>query len=281
MKVPPDSCPERTSHKAQVKLISISSCVLNDLVMKMIRSPSRILQLFLFAAVFLFLVSHVALTHHHVPSSALPQHRIQFKPSTFEWKTVKERHPITGPVQRLPNRLEPLPAVQHAFGSSGLAASDSRNRPRREAVRNAFRRCWESYKTHAWLHDELAPVSGGAKDTFGGWAATLVDNLDTLFIMGFHDEFTEAAAAAAALDWSNTTETAINLFETTIRHLGGLLSAYDLSGEEALLKKAKELGDMLYMAFDTPNRMPGFWFTFDDAKVCSVLQIPPLLHHPS
>lgn len=72
-----------------------------------------------------------------------------------------------------------------------------------------------------------------------------------------YDDFYQAAQVAVELDWANTTETAANLFETTIRHLGGLLSAYDLSGEKALLLKAKELGDMLHMAFDTPNGLPG------------------------
>lgn len=72
-----------------------------------------------------------------------------------------------------------------------------------------------------------------------------------------HDDFYQAAQVLAELDWANTTDTSANLFETTIRHLGGLLSAYDLSNEHALLRKAKELGDMLYMAFDTPNGIPG------------------------
>jgi mannosyl-oligosaccharide alpha-1,2-mannosidase len=31
------------------------------------------------------------------------------------------------------------------------------------------------------------------------------------------------------------------------------------------LQKATELGEMLYIAFDTPNRLPGFWLNFDDA----------------
>lgn len=55
-------------------------------------------------------------------------------------------------------------------------------------------------------------------------------------------------------------------FQTTIRHLGGLLSAYDLSREPALLEKAQELGEMLYMAFDTPNRLPGFWLDWESAR---------------
>ena len=101
----------------------------------------------------------------------------------------------------------------------------------------------------------------------GGWAATLVDALDTLWIMGFKEEFAEAAKAAASIDWSKTSAGAANIFETTIRHLGGLLSAYDLSGQEALLVKAVELGDMLYAGFDTPNRLPGFWLNFEEAEL--------------
>lgn len=130
----------------------------------------------------------------------------------------------------------------------------------------AFLKSWTAYKSNAWLWDEVQPVSGRGVNTFGEWAATMVDSLDTLWVMGLHDEFQLAAQAAAELDWANTTATSANLFETTIRHLGGLLSAYDLSGQEALLKKAKELGDMLYKAFDTPNRMPGFWLSFEDAR---------------
>lgn len=113
------------------------------------------------------------------------------------------------------------------------------------------------------------PVSGGHKNPFGGWAATLVDSLDSLWIMGLKEEFYQAAGAATRINWNVTKETGVNLFEITIRHLGGLLSAYELSGERALLLKAQELGEMLYMAFDTPNRIPGFWFTFEDAKAGS------------
>lgn len=74
-----------------------------------------------------------------------------------------------------------------------------------------------------------------------------MDSLDSLWIFGLYDDFYEAAEAAARLDWDDTDQTSANMFETTIRYLGGLLSAYDLSGELALLQKAEELGDMLYM----------------------------------
>ncbi|AEO65097.1 087370f7-07de-420c-a5bf-ba3c0a36ffff [Thermothielavioides terrestris] len=189
--------------------------------------------------------------------------QINFRPSSFDWTSVAQRYPVSS-IRPLPTgRPKQFPPVQHAFRGY---VHDATTKRRQEAVRAAFVRSWDSYKTYAWLQDELAPVSGGGKTTFGGWAATLVDSLDTLWIMGLEDEFYVAAAAAAQLDWANTTETAVNVFETTIRHLGGLLGAYELSGVPALLKKATELGDMLYMAFDTPNRIPGFWLNFQNAK---------------
>ena len=106
------------------------------------------------------------------------------------------------------------------------------------------------------MHDELAPISGSARDTFGGWAATLVDALDTLWIMDLQEEFREAAKAAASIKFSSSTDSTINTFETTIRYLGGFLAAYDLSGDITLLQKAVEVGEMLLVAFDTPNHMP-------------------------
>jgi mannosyl-oligosaccharide alpha-1,2-mannosidase len=185
----------------------------------------------------------------------------RFVSSSVDWSRVPQHHPPTS-IKRLPkgrpHSLPPVQAPRSAFKNPH--APD----PRRDVVRDIFKRSYDAYRKHAWLRDELRPVTGGHKDPFGGWAATLVDALDSLWIMGFEDEFREATAAAAAIDFGRTDAGAANLFETTIRHLGGLLSAYDLSGDEALLRKAVELGEMLYLGFDTPNRMPGFWLNFDN-----------------
>ena len=48
----------------------------------------------------------------------------------------------------------------------------------------------------------------------------------------------------------------VSVFETTIRSLGGLLSAYDLSGDFAFLEKADDLGSRLLKAFDSPSGIP-------------------------
>lgn len=173
----------------------------------------------------------------------------------LRWADVPTRYPVESLI-RLPD--EPprrLPKVQYDFPTE--TASDAAKRKKwQSSVKDVFTRCWEAYRKRAWLADEVAPLSGAAKNTFGGWAATLVDSLDTLWIMGMKDEFYKAVRALDKIDFTVSSEETINVFETTIRYLGGFISAYDLSGEKSLLKKAVEMAEMLYVAFDTPNRMP-------------------------
>jgi mannosyl-oligosaccharide alpha-1,2-mannosidase len=108
------------------------------------------------------------------------------------------------------------------------------------------------------MHDEVSPISKGTKNHFGGWGASLVDSLDTLWIMGMEKDFAIATAALEKIDFTSTPLNVLNVFETTIRYLGGLLAAHDLCNGKypILLTKATQLGEMLYVAFDTPNRMP-------------------------
>ena len=102
------------------------------------------------------------------------------------------------------------------------------------------------------------PISGGYKVPFVGWAATLVDGLDTLYIMGLHEEFNYALEALDSIDVSQPNTQRVPVFETTIRYLGGLLGAYDISGGKypILLQKADQLGELLFRAFNTPNGIP-------------------------
>lgn len=197
-------------------------------------------------------------------SSSYHSPPLKFKPSGFDWSGAKQYFPVTSLTPLPTGKPKSIPKVQHNFPKGSPPSKVTQLR--QNAVRRVFKRSWDAYRQQAWLWDEVRPVSGGGKNTFGGWGATLVDALDTLWIMELHDDFHAAASAAVQLDFTNTTDTSVNLFETTIRHLGGLLAAYDLSREPALLTKAKELGDLLFMAFDTPNRMPGFWLDFAAAR---------------
>lgn len=128
---------------------------------------------------------------------------------------------------------------------------------RRDAVQKEFVHAWTGYQDHAWMADGLMPHSGGSKTQFCSWSATLVDSLDTLWIMGLYKDFDQAVNATMTIDFKHNAETCtVSLFESTIRYLGGLLGAYDLSGEPRLLSKLVEVGDMLHSAFDTSNGMP-------------------------
>lgn len=125
-------------------------------------------------------------------------------------------------------------------------------------VKGAFLHAWDGYKKEAWTKDELRPLEGGFKTPFCGWAATMVDSLDTLWIMGLKEEFELSLIELRNVNFTSTEGCQVNLFETTIRHLGGMLSAYDLTNGKypILIEKAVELAEILYTAFDTYNRMP-------------------------
>jgi mannosyl-oligosaccharide alpha-1,2-mannosidase len=175
---------------------------------------------------------------------------------SYDWRKAPFHNKIAKYTPLPAGKPKSMPTVQYNFPSESTAQRAKRE-TRRMAVRDEFERSWKSYKKYAWAKDELAPLDGKAIDSFGGWGATLVDSLDSLWILGLKKDFYEAVGAVAVIDFGKTESVSISVFETTIRYLGGFLSAYDLSREKVLLDKAVQLGEMLYRAFDTePNNMP-------------------------
>ncbi|XP_078447714.1 mannosyl-oligosaccharide 1,2-alpha-mannosidase MNS1-like [Wolffia australiana] len=126
---------------------------------------------------------------------------------------------------------------------------------RREKVKEAMLHAWNSYVKYAWGQDELQPQTRNGVDSFGGLGATVVDSLDTLYIMGLHDQFKKARDwVADSLNFNKDYEASV--FETTIRVVGGLLSAYDLSGDNMFLQKAQDIANRLLPAWDSPSGIP-------------------------
>jgi ER degradation enhancer, mannosidase alpha-like 2 len=123
-------------------------------------------------------------------------------------------------------------------------------------VKNEFLHAWNGYKKYAWGHDDLNPLS----KTYHDWYAqpllmTPVDALDTMWLMGFKDEY--AKTQRYVLDTlSFDKDLSVQNFEVTIRLLGGLLSNYQLSGDKRFLQLAEDLGNRLLPAFDSPTGMP-------------------------
>ncbi|KAI3425805.1 hypothetical protein D9Q98_007780 [Chlorella vulgaris] len=162
-------------------------------------------------------------------------------------------------------RLSGICDGPHSECTEGGVAADplaclTSDADRASAVQAAARHAWHGYKQCAWGEDELQPLSC----TGVHWlnlSLTMVDSLDTLYLLGMHDEFAEAAQwLAERLDVG--APAAVNLFETTIRVLGGLLSAQALSAgshptlSQRLAEKAAELGARLLPAFDSPSGVP-------------------------
>ncbi|KAJ2549229.1 hypothetical protein IWW35_003843, partial [Coemansia sp. RSA 1878] len=145
--------------------------------------------------------------------------------------------------------------VQHDFSDETVEQRDTR-RERADAVKKGFIYAWDGYKKYAYGADELDVLKKKPKTTRNGWGATLVDALDTIHIMGLDDEFRQATEMVAKINFHNDGGQLAKVFETNIRYVGGLLSAYDLSKQDIFLKKAVELVDLLMPAFDTPLGLP-------------------------
>ncbi|KAH7012435.1 glycosyl hydrolase family 47-domain-containing protein [Microdochium trichocladiopsis] len=196
------------------------------------------------------------------------------KPKQDHWKKPTQHFPIpTESIAPLPTgKPVNIPTIQFAFGKETPEAQKVRE-ARLAKVRAEAVRAWKGYRKYAFGHDELSPVTKKYRDPFCGWAATLVDSLDTLWIMGLKDEFEEAVKAVAEIDFTTTPKTEIPVFETTIRYLGGLLAAYDVSGgktvgtHKVLLDKAVELAEILMGVFDTPNHMPILFYNWRPAAM--------------
>ncbi|XP_055829805.1 alpha-mannosidase I MNS4 isoform X1 [Solanum dulcamara] len=136
----------------------------------------------------------------------------------------------------------------------------------RDEVHEMFYHAFNGYMDHAFPRDELKPLSCGGEDTLGGYALTLIDSLDTLALLGDRERFT------ASVEWIGKNlrfdiNKTVSIFETTIRILGGLISAHLIASDhntgmripsydDELLRLAEDLARRMLPAFDTPTGIP-------------------------
>lgn len=108
-----------------------------------------------------------------VPQTPVQEHEA---PVAFNWANVKPRYSVTSIIPLPSAPVQALPRLQHPPAKPTGEAARIRNE-RLQAVKAEFVHAWTGYRKHAWLQDEVAPLSGGYNNPFGGWAASLVDAL--------------------------------------------------------------------------------------------------------
>ena len=134
-------------------------------------------------------------------------------------------------------------------------------------VRGEFLHAWRGYVRYAWGHDELRPLSKAAHDWYGEpLYMTQVDALDTLILMGLRDE-ADRTREFIVKNLSFDRDIYVQNFEITIRHLGGLLSCYQMTGDRRLLRLAEDLGTRLLPAFDSKTGIPYRFVNLKTGKV--------------
>jgi mannosidase alpha-like ER degradation enhancer 2 len=140
----------------------------------------------------------------------------------------------------------------------------------RREVASLFDHAYGSYLTHAFPRDVLQPLSCSGRDQWKGITLTMVDALDTLAVLGNRSAFAHAVEHCLE-HLTFDLDQNVSVFETTIRALGGLLSAHTLAldpelalldsypptdGRADLLALALDLGERLLPAFATPTGIP-------------------------
>ncbi|KAI8149993.1 glycoside hydrolase [Fennellomyces sp. T-0311] len=181
----------------------------------------------------------------------LPVHRQSSMPTHYS-DDKYHKHNRHSSIKKNANLLftqKPLPKKLHP--------SDDTTAYRQQRVVEAFQHAWKGYYEDAFGMDEYQPLTHQGRNWApGGIGLMIVDSLDTMLLMNLTKEYNEAREwVATKLDFDKNQD--VNVFETTIRVLGGLLSAYHLSGNDPVyLEKATDLGNRLLGAFQTESGIP-------------------------
>ena len=188
--------------------------------------------------------------------------------SSRSWARQNDDYGSNVAVEGWPLAWLPPRNVYTKRGSAESNATEATALARREQVRGVMKRAWNSYRQYAFGADEIKPVSNKSHN----WlhlGATLVDCLDNLWIMGLTQEFAEAR------EWVDKhlhfdRSTGISMFETIIRIMGGLLSAFELSKDRMFLEKSRELADKMMYAFKkNPTGLPCTTISLTSSRQCT------------
>ena len=120
-------------------------------------------------------------------------------------------------------------------------------------------RSWQAYKSYAWGHDVLLPLSKSQNDWYEkSLNISPIDAYSTLYVMGLKEQAKEIETFVVdSLNFDKNIY--VKIFEVNIRILGGLLSMYELSENPRVLEKARDFADRMLPAFNTGTGIPRYW----------------------
>ena len=168
--------------------------------------------------------------------------------------------------------------------------SDPEILKKRDFVKEMTKHAWDGYEKYAWAYNELRPVTkkGHSQSIFGDakTGATIIDAMDTLYIMGFEEEF-DRAKTWLRDEFNFNSKKDVSVFETNIRFIGGLTSLFYLTGDEMFSQKAADIAKVLLPAFNTKTSLPYALYNPSTGKMknynwanagCSILSEVGTLH---
>ncbi|MEO6489180.1 MAG: glycoside hydrolase family 47 protein [Ferruginibacter sp.] len=141
-------------------------------------------------------------------------------------------------------------------------------------VKLAAQHAWKGYKDHAWGSDDLRPLTKTPRNWYPHpLLMTPVDAFDTFTMMGLEKEADEAKTLILS-NLSFNVDNEVQVFEVTIRLLGGLITAYELDGNKKFLSLAIDLGDRLMPAFNSATGMPYRFVHLQTGKIRDSINNP-------
>ena len=142
----------------------------------------------------------------------------------------------------------------------------------RAFAKGMFDHGYSNYIKHAFPLDELDPIhctgrgvdadstNINVNDALGNYSLTLIDSMDTIAIMGDKPAFWNAVQLVVG-HVSFDQDSTVQVFEVTIRVLGGLLSAHMIALQPAFAEAnpGQYDNELLWLARDLANRLlPAF-----------------------
>ncbi|XP_034112654.1 mannosyl-oligosaccharide alpha-1,2-mannosidase IA isoform X3 [Drosophila albomicans] len=185
--------------------------------------------------------------------------RLQLEPKVLAVIGPNDASEKTQPTRRILNNTLstqlPLDVSNDDNGKNDLIDYE-----KRAQIVKMMEHAWHNYKLYAWGKNELRPLSQRphSGSIFGSYdlGATIVDGLDTLYIMGLEKEYKEGRDWIERKFSLDNISAELSVFETNIRFVGGMLTLYAFTGDPLYKEKAQHIADKLLPAFQTPTGIP-------------------------